>query len=79
MELAFQLIRTKLHVAQYIRYPIAFDDFTDHDPALLIEPDMHRIGVSKEVVQITENLLVSADQKYADQVIRTGVGMQFQY
>ena len=58
-----------LHVFQAFPGGIAVDHRVDHVAGLLVEGDMDGVGVAEEVMQIAEDLLVSADEEEADVII----------
>ena len=66
----FQNLRTLvLDVLQGLPGGVAVDDRIDHIAGLLVEGDMHGIGIAEQVVQISQDLLVGADQKETDVVV----------
>ncbi len=57
---------------------VALDDGIEVDFAVIFQAHMNCVGVAEEIVQVAENLLVSAEQKRAEVVRLTIVSVQFQ-
>src|ERR1022692_2020560 len=64
-----QIIRLELHVIQYLANRIALDHFVQNRFARFAQPDVYRVGVPEKIVQIAQNLLISAHKKCADVII----------
>ena len=62
-----QIGRAELHVVQHLGHRVAVDQVGDL-VALLGQPDVHRVGVAEQVVQVAEDLLVRAGEKDAEDV-----------
>ena len=57
----------ELHVVQHLGHGVAVDQVGDL-VALLGQPDVHRVGIAEQVVQVAEDLLVGAGQEDAQDV-----------
>ena len=55
-----------LHVGEDVFHGVALDDVIDRVTALVVELDVNGIGVSKQVVEVTQDLLIRTDQEHAD-------------
>ena len=68
----------ELDVVEHFLHRVALDHRVEHDVAVLVEADVHRVRVAEQVVQVAEDLLVGADQEDAE-VVRLAVeGVQRQ-
>src|ERR1051326_8322162 len=68
-QLRHQRLAVELHVLQHFLDGIALDHRIENGFAVPAQPDMDRIGVAEEVVQIAQNLLVRAEQERAEIVV----------
>ena len=62
----------ELHVVEHLADGVALDDRLEHHLAVVVQADVHGVGVAEQVVQVAEDLLVGADQERA-QVVRLAV------
>lgn len=65
-----QLVGIEVHITQHAANGIALNGVIESDPALIINFHIHRIGITKQVVQIAENFLIRTDHENAQLGIR---------
>ena len=65
---ADEFLGTVLYVFQHVSHGFAIDDLVDI-VALFVHRDMYRIGVTKQVVEVTEDFLIGTDQEHADIIV----------
>ena len=70
--LRHQRFGVELHVVEHLAHRVALDDRVEHDVAVVVEADVHGVGVAEQVVQVAEDFLVGADQEHAE-VVRLAV------
>ncbi len=74
-----QRLRVVLDVVQHFANGVALDDGIENDVAVVVETDVDGVGVAEKVVQIAEDLLISAEEERAQNVATVVLeGMQGQ-
>ena len=71
-----QRIRLELHVVQHLANRVAFDHGVEHHFARFVQPDMDRVGIAEQIVQVAENLLIGAQQERAQVIVLAVKGVQ---
>ena len=69
-ELAAELVRVVLHVAEHLADGVALNDLADLEGVVLVDGDVNGVGVAEEVVQVAECFLIRPDQAGGQVVLR---------
>ena len=63
-----QRLGVELHVVEHLAHRVALDERVEPRAAVLVEADVHGVGVAEQVVEVAEDLLIGADEEHAEVV-----------